>query len=120
MEDREIKNAKITGTMLGYEDHGIMTMIINLDYGDSSGQGFGLFALDTTNGKEYPFRERVGSAFGLQAIIEVLSVVGVNTWEELPGKSVRVDASWDKVHRLGHYLEDKWVDIDSIKKAVNK
>ncbi len=36
----EIKNAKIEKTTLGFEDHGIMTLFIYLDYG-GSGQGFG-------------------------------------------------------------------------------
>ena len=30
----EIKNAKIESTMLGTEDHGIMTCYLYLDYGD--------------------------------------------------------------------------------------
>lgn len=119
LEDREIKNAKIKSTFLGREDHGILTLIINLEYGGCGGQGYGLYSLDTPNKADYPHNgRRVGTAFGMEAIGQILQVVGVSSWEELPGKSVRADASWDKVYRLGHYLEDKWVDIDSIKKEV--
>ena len=41
----EIKNAIITGTYLGIEDHGILTFWLYLDYG-GSGQGFGGYQLD--------------------------------------------------------------------------
>ena len=40
----EIKNAIITGTYLGIEDHGILTFWLYLDYG-GSGQGFGGYQL---------------------------------------------------------------------------
>lgn len=40
-----MKNAKITHTMLGTEDHGIFTFMLHVDY-DGSGQGIGGYALD--------------------------------------------------------------------------
>ena len=36
----EIRNAVIQSTMLGYEDHGILTCFLHLDY-SGAGQGFG-------------------------------------------------------------------------------
>lgn len=107
----EIKNAKITSTTLGHEDHGIFTCMIYLDYGDSSGQGFGGYALDIpkkdTKGK---FLSRVGTSYGMQFIIELLKVVGVDKWEDLPGEYIRVEAEHTEIHRIGNLLRDEWFD----------
>lgn len=42
----EIKNAKITSTSLGYEDHGILTFGLCLDISGGGGVVYGGFALD--------------------------------------------------------------------------
>jgi hypothetical protein len=100
----ETKNAKITGTSLGYEDHGILTAMLHLDYG-GSGQGFGGYQLDSYSkelGGRIPHK-----ACGL-FIQRVLEVVGVDKWEDLNGKHIRVQSTWDKVHAIGHILNDKW------------
>lgn len=95
----EIKNAKITGTMLGYEDHGILTCMIDLDYG-GSGQGFGGYQL--SDGHDLH-----------RHITQILKTVGVEKWEDLKGKYVRVVAEHSKVHRIGNLLEEKWFDPKS-------
>lgn len=41
----EIKNARIESTMLGYEDHGILTAFVTVG-GDGWGCGFGGYGLD--------------------------------------------------------------------------
>ena len=104
----ETKNAKITGTMLGIEDHGIMTFMLHLKYGGSSSQGAGGYGLD-----EYrkTLDKRVGTAFGMELVKAILETVGVNTWEELPGKMIRVKADHQKVHAIAHVLDDNWLDF---------
>ena len=96
--------AKVRSTFLGVEDHGILTAIIYLDYG-GGGQGAGLFTFDTHNkpreGTPYaPMydSERVGSAFGMEWIRRVLEAFGVDTWEELPGRTIFAYADWGKVY----------------------
>jgi hypothetical protein len=111
----EIKNAKIDGTSLGIQDHGIFTFSISLDYG-GSGQSFGGFVLDD---KPDDTGKRRGSAFGCDAILQVLRVVGVDRWEDLVGKSVRAEARHDKVKRLGNYLSDDWLDLKELAKEFN-
>lgn len=92
----EIRNARIRKTFLGIEDHGLLTFTLDLDYG-GSGQGFGQYVL--------------GGEFGCKAIRAVLETVGVDRWEDLPGKHVRTDAEWTRIHRLGHIIDERWLDL---------
>jgi hypothetical protein len=94
---KEIKNAKITSTMLGFEDHGILTCMLHLDYGGMN-QGFGGYSL---------------KYYGIEFIEKVLRAVGVETWEELRGKHVRVEADNLKVYRIGHIIENRWYEPEA-------
>ena len=100
----ETKNAKIIDTMLGIEDHGILTCMLTLDYGGSA-QGFGGWELDNFS-KE--FGRRIGTAFGMEFINLLLRTLEVSSWEELIGTHVRVKASHTDVHAIGHIIKDKW------------
>jgi len=101
-------NARIRSTMLGVEDHGVFTFMLDLDFG-GSGQGAGGYVLDEYK-KE--LKRRVGCAEGMELIARVLWVVGVEKWEALPGKYVRVRHDWSKVHAIGNVIEDKWLDFE--------
>ena len=95
----DIRNAKIEDTMLGIEDHGIFTSMIQLDYGDSSHQGFGGYVL--------------GGSFGVDYIKGLLNVVGVEKWEDLVGKYIRVKIDntdgWNgKIIGIGNITKDEW------------
>lgn len=105
MNEVEIKNARITSTMLGYEDHGILTCMLMLDYGDCGAQGFGGWALDKYVKQ---IDARVGTEYGMQFIVEILKTVGVEKWEDLIGKHIRVKAEHFKVHAIGNLLRDTW------------
>lgn len=104
----KIENAKIESTMLGYEDHGILTAFVTVE-GDGWGCGFGGYGLDTWNEQQ---KKRIGTAYGLQFIIEVLKVVGVSKWEDLKGKHVRVETEGlgGQIKRLGHITKNLWFD----------
>jgi hypothetical protein len=102
----EIRNAKIDNTMLGNEDHGIMTAFVYVTFG-SGGQGFGGYGFDEYDPET---KQRLGTAFGVEFIANVLRVVGVDTWEALPGKHVRIDHDSGKIYRIGHIIEDRWFD----------
>jgi len=41
-------NARVTRTMLGFEDHGILTALVDVTFADG-GQGFGGLFLDNAN-----------------------------------------------------------------------
>ena len=107
----EIKNATITRTMLGVEDHGIFTFMLTLDYG-GTGQGAGGYSLDEFVKDESAGRgRRVGTAYGMDLIMAVLKVVGVEKWEDLKGEHIRVRCEHVKVHAIGHFLKDEWLDF---------
>lgn len=104
------ENATIESTYLGIEDHGTLTFYVHLS-GDGWGQGLGGCALDQYGGEE---ADRSGWGPGLTAIRRILEVVGVRSWEELPGKFVRVrreglGSSGPPI--LGHIIEDRWFDL---------
>lgn len=111
--ETEIKNAEITGTHLGTLSHGIFQFYIDLKYNDSCSQSYGGYALDAPNKtKGY----RVGTEYGLEAIMQLLRVVGVDEWEDLIGKPVRVKASSYKITQIGNYLKDDWLDLEALSK----
>jgi len=104
----ETLNAKIESTMLGVEDHGILTFFLYVE-GAGWSQSFGGHACDRWDENK---SQRVGHAFGMEAIRRILETVGVETWEALPGKNVRVRRGDDGIlHHIGHIVEDRWYDI---------
>ena len=107
--DRLIENARIEGTMLGYEDHGMLTLSLELKYA-TCGQGFGHNILDDpVKDKDGRFLRREGHAFGMELIGQILKTVGVSNWEHLKGKNIRADHDSQQVYGIGHILEDRWV-----------
>lgn len=105
-----IKNGRIIETMLGREDHGILTFKIYVEYECCSIRGIGGFALDQRDSET---GRLIFKASGLAAISKVLEVVGVKTWEDLPNKYIRFDydRSDFSITKIGHITEDKWVDL---------
>lgn len=101
----ETKNALINDTLLGYEDHGIFTFILHLDYG-GSGQGAGMYTLDSY---DKVLKRRVGKGYSLDLIMQILNIVGVRSWEELKGKHIRVRADFGKVYAIGNLLKEEWL-----------
>jgi hypothetical protein len=97
--NREIKNARIESTSLGFDR--VFSCWLHLDYG-GSGQGFGGYCLWNLNNS-------ASATWGAEFIERILNTVGVQYWEELKGKHIRVDAEkFGKIHGIGHYLKDDW------------
>lgn len=72
--------AKITDSFLGWEDHGIFTATLFVDYGGTS-QGIGNYCLVTKAG---------GEANGMKFIMGLMSACGVVSWEKIVGKTIFV------------------------------
>lgn len=107
----EIHNAIITDTMLGYEDHGILTFTLFIDTNEYQ-CCIGCYALDIYDREK---KCRVPVAKGLDAIKKILEVVGVKKWEDLKGKYIRVKSNggWgDRVTEIGNLMADKWFNMD--------
>lgn len=105
----EIKTARITDTMFGREDHGILTFMIFVEMNDSR-CGIGGYALDWVNAKS---KQRIYEGRGLEAISRILSTVGVRQWEDLTGKYIRVkDEGWGKpIYEIGNIIKEDWFNL---------
>lgn len=106
----KIENAIIESTFLGYEDHGILTFVIGLK-GACFSVGFGNVALDQWSEKE---GRRVAQPKSMDCIAKILEVVGVDRWEDLKGKHVRIAFNdlGSTVTRIGNIIENKWLDLE--------
>lgn len=106
----EIKNAQIDYTKLGREDHGIMTFVVGIRFDKCCHVGVGGYGLD---GYDKETKTRVFSAKSMEVVSKILEVVGVDYWEELPGKYIRVkDEGWGKtIDEIGNLMEDKWFNL---------
>ena len=105
-----IKNALIESTMLGREDHGIMTFFVFIKFDGCMSCGFGGYALDQY---DKDTKTRVFTAKGLEALSLILEVAGVERWEDLPGKYIRFEDNGlgSTVDKIGHIMENKWFDL---------
>jgi len=85
-------NAMIERTQLGKEGHGIPTFNLQLRWGASC-QAFGGYDLRW---------------WGYRILQRILDIAGVDRWEDLPGKCIRIRQEHTKIHAIGHLLEDRW------------
>ena len=86
-DDRLLPNeriAKITRTLLGYEDHGILTVWLTLDYG-GAGQGAGGYGLDSYDKER---KVRVAHPECGRWVAGVIGACGVRNWEDVKGRTV--------------------------------
>ena len=105
----EIKNARIEKVSITMEDHGCLTFYIVL-----SGSGWGCSYGGYCIGKGYLGAEEfTASAKGLECIMRIMDTVGVERWEDLSGKYIRlVNPGWGgTITKIGHITDDKWFDI---------
>ena len=100
------ENGIIISTQLGREDHGIFTCMIHIKF-DGTSQGYGGDAFDTWDESK---KKRIGTAYGCEAIMEILKTLDVENWEDLKGLHVRVkkDKSYGVIKSIGHIIKDQW------------
>ena len=108
-----IENALITNVDLSMADHGCLTLVMTLE-GDGWGAVYGGYCL----GKGYlgakdDFFD--GSAAGMEYLIRIMDTVGVEKFQDLKGKYVRVaDKGWgSSVKIIGNIIKDKWFDAET-------
>jgi hypothetical protein len=84
------KIAKITGTFLGWQDHGILTAQLDLDYGSGGGSQWtpGHFC-DRSTGHDADYMYgREGTAYGMTFVARLIKACGAKRWEDIKGRTV--------------------------------
>lgn len=89
------KNARITKVFVGFDDHGIPTCMLSLDYG-GTGQGFGGYDLRFVGHQMFLF--------------ELMKTLEVNDLSQLKNLVVRVILIAGSINAIGHILKDQWFD----------
>lgn len=104
----KIENALIKSVDLSMADHGCFTLSMTLD-----GGGWGVVYGGYCLGKGYLGADEFeGSAAGMEYLMRIMDTVGVEKFQDLKGKYVRVATKgWgDSVRIIGNILKDKWFD----------
>lgn len=109
----ELLNAEVTNVSLNMKDHGCLTLSITVE-----GSGWGVMYGGYCLGKGYlgandEFFE--GSAKGMEAIMRIMDVVGVEALEDMKGKYVRIASKgWgSSIKIIGNVISNKWFDYES-------
>ena len=108
MAKGEIVNALIENVSLSMEDHGVLCYYLQLRM-----IGMGCNYGGRVIGKGYlGAKDFEGYAKGIEALMRIMDVVGVERWENMMGKYVRVELpDWGaSVEKIGNIIEDKWFD----------
>ena len=106
----KIENALINKVDLSMADHGCLTLAMTLK-GSSWGAVYGGYCLGKGYlGAEDDFFD--GSAAGMEYLIRIMDTVGVERFQNLKDKYVRVATKgWgSSVDIIGNIIEDKWFD----------
>lgn len=99
-----IDNALIDYVFLGIEDHGCFAVSIGFDFG---GEGQATGAINLGNPK-----------FCLAYLKKILSAVGVDSFDKLKGRSVRVKREGGMVVGFGHFIKNEWCILDDVRREV--
>ena len=92
-----IKNAKIKYSFLGVDESNIPLFYLGFEY--KEGQEWKVIATNKVTLLDVGF------------IRDLLTVLEVRSWEELPRKFSRIKIEDGKVVAVGNLLEEKWVKI---------
>lgn len=107
----ELKNAKITDVSLTMGNYGSLTSWLVLN-----GNGWATSYGGRCLGHGYlGSKEFTGSPNGIEYLMRIMDVAGVESWGDLENKYVRVAMKgWgDSVKIIGNLIDDKWFDSDS-------
>lgn len=114
----EILNAKITSTSITMAEHGCLTFWVTVE-----GGGWGVSIGGYKIGSGYLDADEFdGYGPGLEAMMRIMDTVGVDQWEDLKGKYIRVEDNGlgKPIKKIGHITNNKWFDIDEFFKSKAK
>lgn len=104
----KIENAKIEDVDLSMQDHGCLTLKMTI-----RGRGWGCCYGGYNLGHGYlGAKDFKGSAKGIEYIMRIMDVVGVDEFSALKGKYIRVATKgWGETLKIiGNIVQDKWFD----------
>lgn len=102
-DDFEIRNAIIKSAKIDMGDKNLLTAWLDLGYG-STGQSFGGHALYLP--KSYTHHEL--KSYAGHFLFRCMEIAGVEKWDDIVGKSVRVKRNCQGVKAIGHIIKDDW------------
>lgn len=113
---QEILNAKITNTQITMKEYGSLIFYLTLE-GAGWGVSFGGYCIGHGYLGAHEFKAETGK--GLEAMMQIMDVIGVETWEDLKGQYCRVEHNGlgTRVTKIGHLMKDRWFDIEEFFKA---
>ena len=108
-----IENALIKNVDLSMADHGCLTLAMTLE-GGGWGVVYGVYCL----GKGYLGADDDffnGSAAGMEYLMRIMDTVGVEKFQDLRGKYIRVATKGlgSSVKIIGNIIHDKWFDAET-------
>lgn len=110
-----IENARIESVDLSMADHGVLCLQMRLK-GSDWGTIYGGYSLGHGYVGAKSFE---GSAKGMESIMRIMDTVGVDNFQDLAGKYIRVvcKCNGDPIKIIGNIMDDKWFDIESFYKG---
>lgn len=107
LSDYEIVNARIDSARIQMDREVFLSAWLGLDYG-GSGQGFGGYVLggSTTGGVRAAAANK--KPYAALFIVRCMEIAGVDSWDKMVGKVIRVEHNHSDVRRIGHALKDDW------------
>jgi hypothetical protein len=106
------RNAQIISASINRDDHGCLTIWLDLDYG-SSVQGFGGYNL-------YSPAMTGHLSYCGWFIWRLLQVFDVQSFEDIEGLYVRVEGDNGRINRIGHITEERWFEPSAELKTLEK
>lgn len=98
-----IHNAVIEAATLRIERGFILDSWVHVHYG-ACGQGFGGFALYLgKTSSNHTIKSPAG-----HWLYRVMEIAGVEDWQHLKGKAIRVRMVNDRIEAIGHIIKDDW------------
>lgn len=104
-----IENARIVSTSISMADHGVLSISFGV-----IGDGWGCNIGQWVNGHGYLGANNwKGNGSAIVAMMKIMDTVGVEKWEDLPGKLIRVkiDRLSSPIDEIGNIIEDKWFNL---------
>lgn len=104
-----IENVRITSTSISMADHGVLCISFSV-----RGDGWGCNIGQWVNGIGHlGAHEWKGNGSAIVAMMKIMDTVGVERWEDLTGKLIRVKSEgWGStIDEIGNIIEDKWFNL---------